>query len=168
MNRQERRAYERALRRTPNTAMYRKAKMANGRTYAQSDLDGDQVRDLSMFAHASLVAITRGEGGPVDIDNLALVSNMALVLSQMGLGIDLLPAIMDAQDAVVSMQARLARTGKAGASGEELKALNMLLEVHDAQLEIPPKVEEMRKAVAEVKRRRNAGQVIGIEYGGAA
>lgn len=164
MNREERRAMERATRRAPKTAMFRKAKMAHGRLHAQSGLDESQIRDLSLFAHASLTAITRGEGTPVDIDNLALVSNMALVLSQLGLGLDLQPAIMDAQDAVVSMQSRLARTGKVGASGPELQAVNVLLEVHDAQLEIPPTVEEMRKAVAEVKRRRESGQVIGIEY----
>jgi len=82
--------------------------------------------------------------------------------------LDLQPAIMDAQDAVVSMQSRLARTGKVDASGPELQAVNVLLEVHDAQLEIPPTVEEMRKAIAEVKRRREAGQVIGIEYREAA
>ena len=102
----------------------------------------------------------------VDIDNLALISNVALVLAEMGLGADLLPEVMAGQDAVLALQARFARLGRVGAAGDELRALNGLLELHDAQLDIPPTVEEMRKAIAEVKRRREAGHVMDGKKGG--
>ena len=160
MNRAERRAFERANRRVHNSSMYIKARRKHGRFYNASDLDCTQVRDLQLIGHAAANAIRLGQGVPVDIDNLALISNMALVLAQMGLGADLLPEVLAGQDAVIGMQARLARTGKVGASGDELTALNTLLELHDAQLDIPPTVHEMRAAIAEVRRRREAGLVI--------
>jgi hypothetical protein len=160
MNREERRAMERAKRRLQHAPLYIKAKRAHGRAYGASDLDASQVRDLSLIGHAALTAITQGTGTAVDVDNLALLSNVSLVLAGIGLGSDLIPEIHAGQDAILSMQARLARIGKAGATGTELQALNTLMELHDAQLSIPPTVDEMRRAVSEVRRRREAGQVL--------
>jgi hypothetical protein len=160
MNREERRAMERAQRRLHNAPMYVKAKRAHGRAYGASELDASQVRYLSLIGHAALTAITQGTGTAVDVDNLALLSNVSLVLAEIGLGADLIPDVHAGQAAILSMQARLARVGKAGATGPELQALNTLMELHDAQLSIPPTVDEMRRALAEVKRRREAGQVL--------
>lgn len=160
MNREERRAMERAQRRLHSAPMYIKAKRAHGRAYAASDLDQAQVRDLSLLGHAALTAITQGRGTERDVDQLAVVSNVSLVLAEIGLGADLIPDVHAGQAAIMSMQARLARVGKAGATGPELQALNTLMELHDAQLSIPPTVDEMRRAVSEVRRRREAGQVL--------
>lgn len=160
MNRAERRAFERANRRLHHAPMYLKARRAHGQAYNSSDLDCAQVRDLQLIGHAALTAITRGQGVPVDIDNLALISNMAMVLAEMGLGADLLNEVLQGQQAVISMQERLEQTGRVGASGPAIYALNVLLDVHDAQLDIPPSVHEMRQAIGEVQRRRRAGLVI--------
>lgn len=166
MNRAERRAMDRANRRLHHSPMYLKARRQHGRFYNASNLDCTQVRDLQLIGHAALTAITRGQGVEVDIDNLALISNVSLVLAEMGLGADLLPDVMAGQDAVLALQARFARLGRVGAGGDELRALNGLLELHDAQLDIPPTVEEMRKAIAEVKRRRENGHVMDGKKGG--
>lgn len=160
MNRAERRAMDRAQRRLQHAPMYLKARRQHGRLYAASEMDPSQVRDLQLMGHAALTAITNGQGTEIDIDNLAMISNLSLVLAEMGLGADLLPDVKAGQDAVLALQARFARLGRVGAAGHELRALNALIELHDAQLEIPPTVDEMRKAVAEVRRRRDAGHVM--------
>jgi len=138
MNRAERRAMDRAERRLHHSPMYLKARRQHGRFYNASALDCTQVRDLQLIGHAALTAITQGKGVEGDIDNLALISNVALVLAEMGLGADLLNEVLQGQQAVISMQERLEQTGRVGASGPALYALNVLLEVHDAQLDIPP------------------------------
>lgn len=162
MNRAERRAMARAQRRMHASAMYRNAKRASGRAYARSELDADQCRDLALIGHAAMSALTRGQAADVDVDNLALLCNVAMVLSEHGLGSDLLDDIRTARDALVGVQERIQRTGRiGGATGPELQALNLLLEIHDAQLAIPPTVDEMRRAIGEVRRRREAGEVVG-------
>ena len=85
-----------------------------------------------------------------DIDAIIDAMNVAEALTNRGIGEDWKPEIREAQDSMLA----LARRGVANGmrfivKGEELKALNLCMEVHDAQLEAVT-VKQLETAMADV------------------
>jgi hypothetical protein len=70
-----------------------------------------------------------------DVDGIVDAINMAEALCRRGIGEDWLAEINDAQDKLLELARRGVANGfKFIVRGEELKALNLAMEVHDAQL----------------------------------
>jgi len=91
---------------------------------------------LKIRNHDAMNNLRLGIAARSDIDAIINAMNMAEALCKRGSGGDWLPEIQDAQDKLLE----LARRGVANdfrfiVKGEELKALNLGMEVHDAQLE---------------------------------
>lgn len=167
LNRAQRRAMEKAARRPPKPQRSGNVEaIARAVTHAQRAIQpvtADQARDLAIAYHGALNAIAHGKGTDEDANTLALAANIALMLVEVGLGIDQLPTVHAAQDAIVNMMRREQRTGRFGFAGEELRAVQDLLDLHDAQLSDPDCTEAvMVAALDECKRRREAGQVLGL------
>jgi hypothetical protein len=167
LNRAERRAMQKASRRPPKPQRGGDVeKVAQTIMHAQrviQPVTPDQARDLGIAYHGALNAISQGKGNEEDANTLAVAANMALMLVEIGLGIDQLPAVHAAQDAVVKMMARAERTGRFGVTGEELRALQHLLDLHDAQIADPECTEAvMIAAIDECRRRKEAGQVLAV------
>ena len=165
LNREQRRALERAARRpskpqrSGNVEAIARAVMHAQRVI--QPVTADQARDLAIAYHGALNAIAQGKGTAEDANTLALAANIALMLVEVGLGIDQLPTVHAAQDAIVNMMSRERRTGRFGFAGQELRAVQDLLDLHDAQLSDPDCTEAvMCAALDECKRRREAGQVL--------
>lgn len=167
LNREQRRALEKAARRPP-----KRQRTGNVETIARAvmhaqraiqPVSADQARDLAIAYHGALNAIAHGKGTEEDANTLALAANIALMLVELGLGIDQLPTVHAGQDAIVNMMHREQRTGRLGFTGEELRAVQDLLDLHDAQLADRDCTEAvMVAALDECKRRRDAGQVLGL------
>jgi hypothetical protein len=89
---------------------------------------------LMLKNHVSFDEIREGRGDTGHVDNLISMVNMAEALANRQLGSDWLEEIGQAQDAVYHM----AQRGISGKSfvftGEELKAVQTIIELHDEQL----------------------------------
>jgi hypothetical protein len=95
-------------------------------------------------------SLRTGQATRREIDAIIDAMNVAEALAKRGAGADWLDEIQAAQDKLLD----LARRGVANeyrfiARGEELKALNLGMEVHDAQLEAVT-VRELELAMADV------------------
>jgi hypothetical protein len=75
-----------------------------------------------------------GTATKAEIDVLINALNVTEALAQQGVGSDWMPELRAAQDALYTL-ARRGLTSRFIVRGEELKALNLAMEVHDAQLE---------------------------------
>ena len=92
--------------------------------------------DLMIRNHSSLDAVRRGEATRDDIDVLIAAMNMTEALALMRIGEDWKVEIRAAQDALFAVGSRGAETGKFILRGPELTALNLGMEIHDAQLAV--------------------------------
>jgi hypothetical protein len=105
---------------------------------------------LKIRNHDAMNNLRLGQASRREIDALIDAMNVAEALANRGIGGDWKPEIREAQDAMLA----LARRGVANdmrfiAKGEELKALNLCMEVHDAQLEAVT-VKQLETAMGDV------------------
>lgn len=156
------RAIVRAPRHQPQDplAAFRVLRTARARLSTER-LDANQLLDLGIGYHGALAAITSGRGTWDDCNTLALAANVALVLAEAGLGADEVPAVIRAQQAVVQLVQRGTLGGRYALTGAELRELQELLALHDAQLAHEECTEGvMVAALAEIKRRMTDGNVL--------
>ena len=107
--------------------------------------------ELMIKNHSSLDAVRRGEATRGDIDVLIAALNMTEALALMRIGEDWKVEIRAAQDALFAVGSRGAETGKFILRGPELIALNLGMEIHDAQLDACT-VAELERAMDVVYR----------------
>lgn len=130
------------------------------RAHSTQRLGLDQVRDLQIGAHSSLMAIERGSGTQDDMEQLAITSNVALIMAEGGLGEEFIPEVKEAQRHLLLLQKRLDESGKVGLTGEGMQAVRRLMELHDAQLDHPDCTEgRMTRVLLEIQDRMDAGHV---------
>lgn len=115
-------------------------------------IDGEHLTNLNVKNHAALLAIVQGRGTRDDWDLVAGAINMAIVMSECGTGEEYRDALIEGQNALLSCGVRYGKINKFVLTGDELKALNLAMEVHDAQLEIS-RVIDVERATNEVFRR---------------
>jgi hypothetical protein len=101
---------------------------------------------LMIRNHTALEAVRKGEGTREDIDILISALNMTEALAFFKFGDDWAQEIRAAQDALLEVGRRGVETGKFILRGAELSALNVGMEIHDAQLEVCT-VSDMEKAM---------------------
>ena len=94
----------------------------------------DAGTKLMLKNHVSFDEVREGRGDTHHVDNLISMVNMAEALAKRQLGRDWLEEIREAQDAIYQM----AQRGVSGKpflfTGEELKAVQTIVELHDEQL----------------------------------
>ena len=119
---------------------------------------GDAVLHLKIKNHESLECLRKGEATRLDIDAIISAFNMAEALARMQIGDDYAAEIKAGQDALLAVAKRgVSRDDRFVLKAEELSAINLVLEIHDAQLEITT-IGELEKAMdivtKEIKMRR--------------
>lgn len=91
---------------------------------------------LKIKNHDALANLTQGRGKRDDIDLVIAALNVAEGLAMLGLGTDWRPEINAAQEAVYQMGKRGLQHGdKFLFTGPEMQAVNLGMDVHDAQLD---------------------------------
>ena len=94
----------------------------------------DAGTKLMLKNHVSFDEVREGRGNTHHVDNLISMVNMAEALAKRRLGRDWLEEIREAQDAIYYM----AQHGVSGKpflfTGEEMKAVQVIMELHDEQL----------------------------------
>lgn len=96
-----------------------------------------QAVDLKIKNHAAMQAIVSGDATRDDVDVVIAALNMTEALSRVRneLGADWKDEIRQSQDALLQMARRGVQTGRFVFKGPELTAVNLAMEIHDAQLE---------------------------------
>lgn len=124
---------------------------------------GDAVLHLKIKNHESLEYLRKGEATRMDIDAIISAFNMAEALARMQIGDDYAAEIKAGQDALLDAAKRgVNRDDRFVLKAAELTAINLVMEIHDAQLEITT-IGELEKAmdiVAKEIRMRRARPVL--------
>jgi hypothetical protein len=131
--------------------------------------DQAETMTLVMKNHAALEEITKGRGNKGHIDTMIVAMNMteALAMVREDLGSDWRTEIRAAQDALFTMAQRGLAKGRFVFTGPELQAINLAMELHDAQLDACT-VDELQQAITLSKRIIRAGKARVIDCGVAA
>jgi hypothetical protein len=119
---------------------------------------GDAVLHLKIKNHESLECLRKGEATRMDIDAIISAFNMAEALARMQIGDDYAAEIKAGQDALLAVAKRgVNRDDRFILKAAELSAINLVMEIHDAQLEITT-IGELEKAMdivtKEIRMRR--------------
>ena len=118
---------------------------------------GDEAVKLKLRNHDALNKLRLGEGTHNDADIVLTAMNVAEALARdVKLGVDWLAEIDAAQEAVASLCERGLSTGRYVFRGPELVAINLAMDVHDAQLDACT-VHDMERAINYTKAVIRAG-----------
>ena len=101
--------------------------------------------DVKIKAHMALVNLTQGNAVREDIDMLIQSVNVTEALYRMGFGTEYGDVMRNGLDALHSVGVRGAKSGRFVLKSEEMNALNTVMELHDAQLEVIT-VKDMERA----------------------
>jgi len=107
------------------------------RDHSQEALSLDQLRDLMIAVHSSLKAIRDGAGREEDVIQLAVASNITLILAEAGLGREYIPEVKTAQRHILRLSRLWAQWGRVDLDGDGLEAIRRMLELHDEQIAMP-------------------------------
>jgi hypothetical protein len=91
--------------------------------------------DLRIKNHDALNNMRLGVATKADIDVIIGVVNMTDALARLKLGNDWAEEIRAGQDALLSIARRGKESGRFIGTGPELTAVNLVMEIHDAQLD---------------------------------
>ena len=119
---------------------------------------GSAVLDLKIKNHSALEALRTGQAKRYDIDSIISALNVSEALARLGIGHEYVHQIKEGQDALLELSRRgINREDSFVAKASELMAINYVMELHDAMLEITT-IGELEKAldmvVLEIKSRK--------------
>lgn len=100
-----------------------------------SNQHADELRILNIKNHGALAAIVQGNGTRDDWDAVVHAINVGNILCERGIGNEYRQDMLAARDALESCGKRIVKTDRVILTGDELKALNVGMAAHDAQLE---------------------------------
>ena len=113
--------------------------------------------DLRIKNHEAMDTLRKGEAAKADIDMLIGAFNMAEAYMRLRpeLGADWAEEIQAGQDALHAVGQRGAKSGRFVLKANELTAMNLVMEIHDAQLDNTT-VKDMEKALDIVQQEYRA------------
>jgi hypothetical protein len=114
--------------------------------------------DLKIKNHGAMAALTQGRATRAEIDMLIAMSNMIEALWTMGFGKEYEAVMCAGQAALISVGRRGLADGRFILRGSEMTALNELMDLHDAQMEVIT-VGDIERGIALIRKRERAGQV---------
>jgi hypothetical protein len=140
-----------------------RAVLANPVAYVMESLTpvtqhDDYLLDLKIKNHAAMAALTRGHATRVDIDLLIAMSNMIEALWTLGFGKEYEAVMCAGQAALIEVGRRGLTTDKFILRGPEMTALNDLMELHDAQMEVVT-VGDIERGIDIIRKRERTGRV---------
>lgn len=122
----------------------------------------DAGTKLLLKNHVSFDEIREGRGDTGHVDNLISMVNCAEALAKRQLGRDWLDEIREAQDAIFHMAQRGVSGKPFVFTGQELQAVQTILELHDEQLKQCP-VRTLELALVDIENEFKAKKMRRIE-----
>lgn len=119
------------------------------------------VMKLQVRNHLAMANLTRGKATKQDINELIGMVNMTEALWRLGLGKEYKQEVNAGLKALFDVATRGATTNKFILRAEEMKAINTILELHDAQLEIAT-VKDIERGIALVEHERKQNRMMKI------
>lgn len=92
--------------------------------------------DLKIKNHGAMATLTKGEASRKEIDVLIAMANICEALFRMGFGREYEDVVRLGSDALYAVGRRGAETGRFILRSGEMTALNTLMELHDAQMDV--------------------------------
>ena len=109
--------------------------------------------DLKVKNHYAMAMLTQGKATKAEIDTLISAVNMTEALFRLGFGTDYRKEVSAGLDALLQVARRGAETDRFILRADEMKALNEVMELHDAQLDVIT-IKDIEKGVEIIKRER--------------
>ena len=106
--------------------------------------------DLKIKNHGAMDSLTKGVAKHADVDVLIAMVNMAEAFARLGFGKDYSDVVRDGLQALRDVGKRGAVSGSFVLKAHEMNALNTVMELHDAQLEVVT-LKDMDAAIALVR-----------------
>lgn len=119
---------------------------------------GNTVLSLKIRNHAAMTALVRGKATKQDINLLINMINVCEALYRMGIGAEYSDVMHDGLAALAAVGTRGKDTNKFILWAAEMAALNDVMELHDAQIDVVT-VRDLEKAITLVQRERDAGRM---------
>lgn len=126
----------------------------------------DEIMTLRIKNHMAMDILRQGGGDRSHMNVVIAALNMTEALARLRVGNEHAALIRKGQDALYAMANRGAHLGRFVFTGQELQAVNLAMEIHDAQLDVCT-VAELERAVDIVKCELRAKRARVIEMRGA-
>lgn len=115
--------------------------LANPMSYVLAGMESvkthsSHILDLQLKNHNAMAALTQGKATRADIDLLVAMVNMVEALWRLGFGQEYREEVDAGLDALHTVGSRGAATSKFILRSSEMEALNTIMDLHDAQMEI--------------------------------
>jgi len=117
-----------------------------------SDQHATHLQSTLLTNHTAMSNMARGVGDEHDWDRLNGAINMALVMTEQGIGPEYRDEFKAASQAMLACVRRALKTNRYLFTGEELQAMNTALSSHDAQMTCIRSI-DVERAANEVMRR---------------
>lgn len=116
------------------------------------------IVNVQIKNHNAIDALRKGIADREDMDTIIEALNIAEALQRLGIGDEYKDELRSAQDALYAVSRRgIDREYRFVLKAQELAAINLGMEIHDAQIEVTT-IEQMEKAmnivILEIKNRR--------------
>jgi hypothetical protein len=108
--------------------------------------------DLKIKNSESMVSLMQGRAVKADMDILIAMSNVTEALHQMGFGAEYQDVCVGGRMAILTIIDRARQHGRFTPTGPEIQTLNLLMELHDAQMDIVT-IRDIEKALALAKHK---------------
>lgn len=102
--------------------------------------------DLKIKNHLAMATLTKGLATRTDIDTLIATVNITEALYRLGFGREYADVVRDGLDALRDVGRRGVESGKFILKSTEMNALNLVMELHDAQMDLIT-IKDMEKAM---------------------
>jgi hypothetical protein len=117
---------------------------------------------LKIRNHAAMSALTKGQAVHKDIDELIAMVNMTEALYRLGFGTEYKDVVQDGLRGLRAVGSRGAESGRFILKAAEMHALNEVMELHDAQMDVIS-VNDMDKAINLVQKELRDGKMTPIK-----
>jgi hypothetical protein len=107
--------------------------------------------DLRIKNSGAMRALLRGEANRDDMDVLIAMSNITEALYRLGFGTEYGEVCVGGRAAIIGIAHRAAERKRYVPTGPEINQLNLLMELHDAQMDVIT-IKDMERALAYAKR----------------
>lgn len=117
--------------------------------------------DLKIKNHGSMASLMQGRAGRADIDVLIQMANITEALYRLKFGVEYGDVVSAGLEALRAVGRRGAETGKFILRAAEIAALNDLMELHDAQMDVIV-LKDMERAIELVRKEYAKGAMTPI------
>lgn len=104
--------------------------------FAPMTQHADQLLTLRLKNHAAMVELLQGRATPAHMGVLIAMYNITEALHKLGFGGEYADEVTVAREMLINIVQRSHKIGRYTPTGAEIAALNQLMDLHDAQMEV--------------------------------